>query len=877
MSLKAYSNGSTNSSCNGPITRFAGAVTCPICGGGDDDPRGTGKRCFGFLSSDRTYAHCTREELAGQAPYTANSETYAHKLRGPCACGVEHGTFEAAPRHEAIEKIFDYTDGGELIYQVVKFRPKTFRQRRPDGNGGWTWNLKGITPFLYGRDELKAADPAETAFVVEGEKDVDRLREWGLVATSNPMGALKWRDHYSEDLRGRHVVIVPDHDPADKKNGTRKGWEHAEQVARSVAPLAASVRVLKLPDLAEGQDISDWLNRGHSIEELKRLATEAREWRSADAPGGATPDSDPGSGPKPTDDNTPKLLPGFEANPHALARFFLAREYPHPDSRPLRFWRDEFHHWAESAYRPCPLSEVRAAISRVIEAEYRRIHAEDMIKYHMSNQSGDGGSGKPKGPPRPRDVTGRLVADVAQALTSLVVLNVRECPAAPAWIGGGEPPWPASEVLPARNGLIHLPSLVATQPCTVAPTPRFFTPYALDYDFDPSAPEPSGWMAFLRDLWPDDPESIATLQEWIGYLLTLDTSQQKILMLIGPKRSGKGTIGRVIRFLIGMANVVNPTLSGLATNFGAAPLIGKPAAIITDARISGRTDLATVVERLLAVSGEDSQTIDRKHKEAWTGNLPTRFMLISNELPRLNDSSGALVSRLIVLSLTRSFYDREDTGLTDRLKAELPGILLWAIEGWRRLRERGHFVQPGSGRELVEELEDLASPVGAFVKERCEMGPGRETPVDQLYKAWHAWNESKGRQTNGAAVFGRDLRAALPGLTTAQVRDGEGRIRIFRGVRLIPEPKINLATTTFGTWLREQIEGGNGLIRDLIQAAGEAGHLDPGDKGAAWNPDKLWPVARSLRLVMSEEYRGKVWRLPDAQEAPKAKMAEAAW
>ncbi len=69
-------------------------------------------------------------------------------------------------------------------------------------------------------------------------------------------------------------------------------------------------------------------------------------------------------------------------------------------------------------------------------------------------------------------------------------------------------------------------------------------------------------------------------------------------------------------------------------------------------------------------------------------------MLISNELPWLTDASGALVSRLVILRFTESFYGREDQGLFDRLVAELPGILLWAMEGWRRLRERGHFVQP---------------------------------------------------------------------------------------------------------------------------------------------------------------------------------------
>ena len=95
-------------------------------------------------------------------------------------------------------------------------------------------------------------------------------------------------------------------------------------------------------------------------------------------------------------------------------------------------------------------------------------------------------------------------------------------------------------------------------------------------------------------------------------MLSADTSQQKMLLIVGPKRSGKGTIGRVLQALLGHSNVVGPTLASLQTNFGLAPLIGKPLAIISDARLGGRSDQASIAERLLSISGEDAVTIDRK-------------------------------------------------------------------------------------------------------------------------------------------------------------------------------------------------------------------------------------------------------------------------
>jgi putative DNA primase/helicase len=227
---------------------------------------------------------------------------------------------------------------------------------------------------------------------------------------------------------------------------------------------------------------------------------------------------------------------------------------------------------------------------------------------------------------------------------------------------------------------------------------------------------------------------------------------------------------------------VAPTLAGLGTNFGLQPLIGRRVAIVSDARLGGRADQATIAERLLSITGEDAITIDRKYRQAWTGRLGVRFLVLTNELPRLADASGALASRFIVLMLTESFYGREDPGLTDKLLAELPGILNWAIEGWSRLRRRGHFAQPASARDAIEQLENLGSPVGAFVRERCEVGPGKRESAGKMFREWRDWCETQGRDRPGTAqTFGRDLRAAVPGMRTRQHKNGD---RFYEGVAL---------------------------------------------------------------------------------------------
>ena len=328
----------------------------------------------------------------------------------------------------------------------------------------------------------------------------------------------------------------------------------------------------------------------------------------------------------------------------------------------------------------------------------------------------------------------------------------------PAWLDGRTDP-PAAELIPYRTRTLHVPS------GRILPaTPALFTVNALDFEYDPHAPVPDRWIGFLMQLFGDDLESTALLAEWFGYCLTADTSQQKMLLIVGPRRAGKGTVGRVLTRLVGAGNVANPTAASLATNFGLQPLIGKSVAIVSDARFVGDST-STVVERLLNISGEDRITIDRKYLTPVSMKLPTRFVFLTNELPRLSDASTALAGRFLVLRLTESFYGSEDPTLTDQLLEELPGILLWAIDGWKRLTARGRFHQPTSAAEAIRDLEDLASPVGAFVRECCIVGAGCRVDVDNLYRAWKAWSEQEGRTSAGTKQsFGRGLTAAAPGV-----------------------------------------------------------------------------------------------------------------
>jgi putative DNA primase/helicase len=479
-------------------------------------------------------------------------------------------------------------------------------------------------------------------------------------------------------------------------------------------------------------------------------------------------------------------------DPHRLARLHLAQTR-HNQENTLLFHRGEWFQWNAGAYRRISDADLQSDLVRTIKAEFDRLNIE--AQDSARNKKKNNGDDSKTGPPKALRVTRNVVTNAALALQSMVHVPSNIEP--PAWLDGSCPV-PPHELLPMRNGLVNLSRAADIHPLLsssemtpdqsgviLQPTPQFFCTHALDFDYDADAPPPIQWLRFLDSIWPDDIDCIRTLQEWFGYCLISDTRQQKILSLLGPKRAGKDTIGRVLTRIVGPENIAGPTLASLLTNFGLEPLLGKPVAIISDARISGRSDSTVIVERLLAISGEASITVDRKNKPAWTGRLPTRIVLISNELPRLTDASGALASRLIILRLTRSFYGKEDQELFNRIVPELPGILLWAIEGWHRLRMRGHVLQPASGADLVESLEDLSSPVLAFVKEKCELGPAKKVAIQVLYRAYCEWCHAVGRKEPGTVQsFGRDLHAACPGVTTYKTTRRKVDLRLFRGITL---------------------------------------------------------------------------------------------
>ena len=308
----------------------------------------------------------------------------------------------------------------------------------------------------------------------------------------------------------------------------------------------------------------------------------------------------------------------------------------------------------------------------------------------------------------------------------------------------------------------------------------------MPFAYQPDAPAPARWLQFLHELWPNEPDAPRLLAEWFGYVISGRLDLQKIFLNVGPTRGGKGVIARILAELVGRPNVAGPTLNSLGGEFGLAPLIGKPLAVISDARFGGR-DSSTVIERLLSISGEDTLTVNRKYRDQWTGKLPCRLHIISNELPKLGDASTAIVGQILLLLTTRSWLGKEDYELERELHKELTGILNWSLAGLSRLANGNRFTRPPSAEEAIIAMRDLASPVAAFVRERCRVDAGREITVEELYAAYRSWCEDNGHAKPTKQSFGRDLRAAVPSVSVKRGREGEARFRVYSGISLMEQ------------------------------------------------------------------------------------------
>ena len=315
--------------------------------------------------------------------------------------------------------------------------------------------------------------------------------------------------------------------------------------------------------------------------------------------------------------------------------------------------------------------------------------------------------------------------------------------------------------------------------------PNLFITGTLAFDYDPTA----GYDEFLEIIRGYTGESgVLLLQEFFGYALTYRTDLQKCLAIIGPSRSGKSTIARIIIKLLGAANVANTTLNLLASDFGLSQLIGKKLAVIGDTQQIEQKKRDTAKEAILNITGEDPVGINQKHKSIISQKLPCKLLIVGNKLPSLIDNAGALSNRIIVVPFPNSFAGNEDPAIERRLDNMLPGIMNWAFDGLHRLfaLNGGKFTVCEPGLEYLNQFVKSSNPMVEFIDECCvyPAGHGNSVTTDNLYAAYQAFCCDEGRPYLSKQHFFTDLKANAPHITQGQERHNGRRRRFYRNIAL---------------------------------------------------------------------------------------------
>lgn len=494
------------------------------------------------------------------------------------------------------------------------------------------------------------------------------------------------------------------------------------KLAELLASKGATVKVARIPADGDAKVGADDYIVKHGADAFRELLTEAKP---AEKP------------PKPT--------------PMDYARMIVTDQFTVTEGTTVHWHRDDFYVWRSNRYEIVPTSDLQCTVLEWLDE-------------------------------RGEKATPHFASDVRQCLASVVRIPHDVRP--PVFIGDDGDSKP--NLVAMRNGLLDLDELLDNQsPKLRTHTPRWFSTFALTYDYDATAECPV-WFETLDAIFDGDEERVDLLGEWFGYCLTEDTSLHAIMLMEGPPRSGKSTILRTLAATVGNDNCVCPSLTSLGDTFGLWPFLGKRLAYCPDAHLGHGNAAMGVLERLKSISGEDPVDVHRKNLPTLTNvRLRIKFALAVNELPKFGDYAGALGPRVCVLPFRRSFAGHEDRTLEQKLLAELPGIFRWAMEGRIRLAKQGRFTKPAISCEVEADFARLVSPIKGFLEDRCDVRPGAEVSREDLWIAWKLWCDENGHMPGSKDRLGAWLRSVIPSLDTTRPRDDTGaRVRMYVGLRL---------------------------------------------------------------------------------------------
>lgn len=347
-------------------------------------------------------------------------------------------------------------------------------------------------------------------------------------------------------------------------------------------------------------------------------------------------------------------------------------------------------------------------------------------------------------------------------------------------------------------------------------TPTFFTRTAIPIAHDANASEPTLWLQCLKQWFKDRQPLANLLQEVFGLLLSSDTSQQVVPFFWGVPRGGKGTVLRILNELAGPDNVHAPSIMELSGRFGLEGCIGMSLITITDMDVDSKSEVGGAAVNINKISGEDRVSVERKNKTPWRGTMPGRIVIVSNHLPDFGTHTMAVIARLLILPFEVSFLGREDRQLTDKLRAELPGILNWALEGLARVRERGRFPDCPESEEAKIRMLHVSEPIRGFVEDKCELG---DFHIDKavLYPRYRRYCRTVGVHPMPQNKFAERLMYLYPTIgASKRSASDDTRPPIFDGIRINEREAMALYKVA-AEYMLDDVDGFGFTFWDIVE------------------------------------------------------------
>ncbi len=658
-----------------------------------------------------------------------------------------------APAPRRLVATYDYTDeAGDLLYQVLRFDPKDFRQRKPDGNGGSLWSIGDTRRVLFRLpDVTMAVAQGEPVFVCEGEKDCLALAEIGLCATCNAGGAessptgKKWIPAYTETLSGASVVILPDKDAP--------GRLHAQIVAAHLHGRAASVRIVELPDIngRPVKDAADFVAAGGTADDILRLVESAPMFTGA-APETVADDGD-------TDPVVERFGPSVHLNEKGFVSGLNERYWAglyatenkvlhDPDEQTFYIYNE-----ARGLWQIVSQDSIREAISsRILE------RSRDERQPSLSKQ-----------------ITTAKLKGIVAALAGI-------CERRGAFAE-------KRRIIHVKNGVVRFTPDGDVRFGSF--DPEDYSRNQSPYEFDETAECPRFLAELIHPAVSADDADL--IQRWAGLALFGCNLPQRFLILDGMPGGGKSTLVKIIQALVGVENSYQMRTDCLNDRFEMFRYRGKTLLLGPD--VAGDFMMQRGAGRIKVLCGGDPLTVEGKGSNGDFHIQGTYNILITSNSRlhvRLEGDIGAWRRRMLIVRymnppVAKRILDFEKI----LLREEGPGILRWALAGFVKLQtdfdELGDFRLTDAQRGRVESLLAESDSLPIFIREGLEKTTGGSITTSELMQRYAEFCADRKWNALPAGVVESKTEDLM--LQTWQVskshsleRDGRKANRGWRGV-----------------------------------------------------------------------------------------------